>query len=161
MTYTEFIATSAYREKFSGSHIDIVIVNEDDPNDIIIGAASGLNDAENFEALTVEEAGEAGANEIVQGRHDGALSVPAFWTPAWNDSAPTRQNFIGRRFVILERVASERPGAGVTLNAYVGATIRSLNSAVGARGLRTFDFSFVYLTRYSGAEWAAKVASAS
>lgn len=159
MTYQEFVASAAYREKFSGSHIDVVIINEDDARDIVIGAASGLNSGENFEALAVEEVGEAGANEIVQGRHDGSISVPAFWTPAWNDSAPTRQNFIGRRFIILERVASERPGSGVVLNAYTGATLRSLNSAVGARGLRTFDLSFVFLTRYSGEEWAAKVAS--
>ncbi len=155
MTYAEFQALAAYNEKVAGSHIDVMIVDEADPTNVIVGAASGINNNENFEALTVEEVGESRANEIVQGRHDGSLSVSAFFTPAWNDSAPTAQSFIGKRYTILERIASERAGAGTVVNAYVGVTIRSLTSAMGARGLRSFDFSFVYLTRYSGEEWAA------
>lgn len=154
--YEEYQATAEYNSKQAGSAIEIQIINEADFADIVIGAASGLNSSENMEALTVEEAGEDGANEIVQGRHDGSLSVTAFWTPRWNDSAPTRQTFIGRTFTIMERVGAKRVGEGAILNVYTGCTIRSVGHAVGARGLTTFDFSFVFKTRYNGKEWAAR-----
>lgn len=154
MTYPEFQADPIYQEKFSGSHIDVQIVNETNFADIVIGAASGLNSSENFEALTVEEVGEDGANEIVQGRYDGSVSTPAFWTPRWNDTAPTRQNFIGKKYTIIERVGSKRVGEGVILNVYTGCVLRGINRQFSARGLVTFDFAFVFLRRYTGEEWS-------
>lgn len=155
MDYAEFQALPAYQEKYSGSHIDVRIINEVDPSQFVIGASTGLNASDSFEALTVEEAGEARANEIVQGRHSGSLSVPAFWTPKWNDTAPTPNDFVGKRYTVIESVADERPGAGAVLNVYIGATLSTMTKQFGARGLVTFDFSFVYLTRYNGVEWAA------
>jgi hypothetical protein len=159
VNYTEFQADPAYNSKFSGSHIGVQLVDDDDPALIILGAASGLNFNENFEALVVEETGEEGPNEIVQGRYDGAVSLSAFWTPKWNDTAPTRQSFIGKKYTILEVVAPNRPGEGTVLNAFRGCVLRSLSQAFGARGLVTFDLQFVYLTRYSGEEWAAQAGS--
>jgi len=159
VNYTEFMASTAYASKFSGSHIKVKIVDESDPSIEIIGAASGLNDSENFEALVVEETGEEGPNEIVQGRYDGAVSISAFWTPKWNDAAPTRQTFIGRKYTVLEVVGDNREGEGTVLNAYRGCVLRSLGQAMGARGLRTMDLQFVYLTRLSGEEWAAQAGS--
>lgn len=159
MNYTEFKAEPAYNSKFSGSHVAVKLIDENDPSVSIIGAVSGLNFNENFEALVVEEAGEDGPNEIVQGRYDGAVSLSAFWTPKAGDTTPTRQSFIGKTYTIQEIVAPNRPGEGTVINAFRGCVLRSLSQALGARGLVTLDLQFVYLTRYSGEEWAAQAGS--
>tara|TARA_R110000824_G_scaffold54028_2_gene149061 strand:- start:15345 stop:15830 length:486 start_codon:yes stop_codon:yes gene_type:complete len=156
MTYAEFAASDAYVEKKSGSHISIVMFDEKTPTQPLIGAATGINATDDFETLPVEEAGEEGTNEIVQGRHTINLTVNAFWTPQRNDQLPTRQNFIDREFTILEQVAPLRSGHGTVLNAYEGAKLSRNGSSHGARGLKSVDLAFQALRRYNGQEWADK-----
>lgn len=154
-TYADFTADSEYQSKQSGSAIEVLIVNSADPSDVIIGAVTGINNTEEFETIPIEEAGEDGVDEIVQGRHTGSMSLPAFWTPAWNDTLPTRQTFIGKEYVIIERFGEDRPNAGVVVNAYVGCKLNRFGQSHNARGAKTVDLAFVYTRRYNGAEWSA------
>jgi hypothetical protein len=156
VSYAEFAGTDAFIEKKSGSHIGIVLYDEATPTTPLIGAATGINATDDFETLPVEEAGEEGANEIVQGRHTINITVNAFWTPQRNDQLPTRQNFIGREFTIMEVIAPLRVGAGTPMNVYTGAKLSRNGNSHGARGLKTVDLAFQALRRYSGQEWADK-----
>lgn len=157
MAYADFVATDEFTSKHSGSGVEIVIIDENNPAEIIIGATSGINFSDDFETLPIEEAGNDGVDEIVQGRHSGTCSLPAFFTPRANDALPTRQSFIGKAFVILERVAVGRPGAGTVLMAYTGAKLSRLGGQQGARGVKTIDMAFTYERRFNGAEWAELV----
>lgn len=152
--YTTFANSDAYASKHSGSGLEVVIINANDPADVIIGATTGINFSDDFELVPIEEAGNDGVDEIVQGRNTINLTVQAFWTPDWGDSLPTRQNFIGREFVIIERIATGRPGAGNVTNAVVGAKISRVGQANGARGAKTVDLAFSAERRYNGNEWA-------
>lgn len=152
--YTDFMNLDAYTTKHSGSGVEVVLVNEEDPTDVVLGAATGVNVSEDFETIPVEEAGADGVDEIVQGRHSGSLTIQAFFTPEWNDGLPSRQTFIGKSYVILERIPEGRPGAGNVLNAWVGAKMSRKGGAHGARGAKTLDLAFSFERGYPGKEWA-------
>jgi len=154
MSYATFQGQDAYVSKVAGAAVEVIILNADDPSDVVIGATTGINMTDNFETNPVEEAGDHKVNEHVQGRHDGGCNVPAFFTPAWNDSLPSADTFLGKEYTILERVAEHRPGAGTILNAYTGCKINRHAQSQGARGNKTIDLGFVYGTRYNGKQWA-------
>ena len=154
-TYAEFAADEEYTSKQSGSAIEVLIINADDPSDVIIGATTGINSTDDFEVIPVEEAGEDGVDEIVQGRHSLQFTIPAFWTPEWGDNLPTRQNFIGKSYVVIERFGEDRPNAGVVINAFTGCKLSRVGQQQGARGAKTVDLAFACQRRYNGAEWAA------
>lgn len=155
--YADYEAGDAFSTKKSGSHIRVIVQDADDPSLTLIGAATGIQWSDNYEVNVVEEAGNDGADEIVQGRHAGSGSISAFFTPERNDKGLTRQDFIGRKVTIFEMVGVNREGEGTVLNAFVGAVVSGVNSGHGARGLKTYDQPFVYERRYSGREWADKV----
>jgi|SRR3990172_8757668 len=157
MAYADFVTlddSQHYASKHSGSAVEVVLIDESNPAVTVIGATTGINVNEDFEANPVEEAGNDGVDEIVQGRHSGSLTVPAFWTPEWNDRLPSRQNFIGRSFLILERLGKNRPGEGTVINAFTGCTLNGNGSSHGARGNKTLDLRFLFERRYNGQEWA-------
>ena len=80
MSYSDFVASEEYASKQSGSALHVLIIDEDDPTQTVIGATTGINATDDFETIPIEEAGEDGVDEIVQGRHSGNLTIPAFWT---------------------------------------------------------------------------------
>lgn len=152
--YSDLVANDAYTSKHSGSGLEVVIAEEEDPSQLIIGATTGVNFNEDLETIPVEEVGNDGVDEHVQGRHSGTLSIPAFWTPEWNDKLPTRQSFIGKRYTVIERIAAGRPGAGKVTNVATGCTLSRIGQSFGARGAKTLDLAFSFVRRYNGQEWA-------
>ena len=159
MPYAEFAATEEYTSKIAGSAIGIRIYNDREPGAPIIGLATGINATDDFETIPIEEAGNDGVDEIVQGRHSGSATVQSFWTPQRNDALPSRQTFIGKSYTIQEVIAEGRPGAGEIVNVYTGCKLSRNGQAHGARGAKTIDLAFSYERRYTGVEWAAKAAS--
>ncbi len=155
MDYSTFQTLEEYLEKHSGSALMVSIVNQQDPADLLVGMTSGLNPNENFETLPVEEAGNEGVDEIAQGRHDGSMSVPAFWTPQWNDRVPTRENFIGKTYMVIVSIGAKRPGEGTVVDVFLGCKLNNVSSPFSARGLRSFNLSFVFEDHKNGAQWAA------
>jgi hypothetical protein len=151
----EFAVDESYRSKKSGSHIEILIVDANDPANAVIGAAAGINWSDDFEQIAVEEAGNDGVDEIVTGRMAGSGSINAFWTPQWNDRLPSRQDFINKEFIIYEQIGTRRPFEGTVVNAFVGAKISQVGSSHAARGAKMTSLSFLYETRYRGADFAS------
>ncbi len=154
MAYADFVADQEYASKQSGSALHVLILDEDDPTQTVIGATTGINATDDFEVIPVEEAGEDGVDETVQGRHSGNLTVPAFWTAEWNDKLPTRQSFIGKSYTIIEQFGEDRPNASTVVNAYTGCRISRVGASNGARGAKTLDLAFSYERRYNGQQWA-------
>lgn len=155
MPYQDLIDDPAYPSRVSGAHIGVLIYEEGVTSAPIIGGSSGINHGDDFEGIPIEEAGNEGVDEIVQGRHSSQFTVQAFWSAERNDALPTRQSFIGRRWVVLEVVAADRPGAGEVVNAYLGCVMTGLRGAHGARGPKTIDMTFMCERRYNGKEWAS------
>lgn len=154
MSYTEFAEQEAYRSKHAGSGLAVVIRNAKDPTDTVVGATTGIQPTDDFEKIPIEEAGESVVEEIVDGRHTGSMSIPAFWTPEWGDKLPTSQNHIGKEYVVLITVAEDREGAGTVVDAYTGCKITRVSPPYGARGARTLDIAFLFKRHYNGQEWA-------
>lgn len=154
MSYAEFVANQAYPSRVSGAHIGIFVYEEGIIASPIIGGTSGINASDDMEGIPIEEAGNEGVDEIVQGRHSGQMSMQAFWSAERNDKMPTRQSFIGKKYLILEVIAEDREGAGEVVNAYTGCVLTRLGNAHGARGPKTVDMTFLFERRYSGQEWA-------
>jgi hypothetical protein len=155
MAYSDFQALADFTSKHSGAAIGILIYDEDSPGAPIIGAATGINSTDDFETIPIEEAGNDGVDEIVQGRHTNSFTIQSFWTPERNDALPTRQAFIGRKWTVQEVIAPGRPGAGNVVNVYTGCVMSRNGQAHGARGAKTIDLAFQCERRYSGAEWSA------
>ena len=153
-TYAEFVQSDAYQSKSPGAALEVLIQNELNPAESLIGKTSGLNINEDFETLPVEESGNDGVDEIVQGRHQVTCSVPGFWSPAYGDNLPTRQDFIGKTWTIIKRIATPFPGAGTVVDVVTGAKLSSLANQTGARGLVTINMSFTAERRYNGKQWA-------
>lgn len=156
MPYRDLQSSPEYVSKHAGSGIEVSIMNELNPSELVVGALSGNNSSEDFEAIPIEEVGNDGVDEIVQGRHSGSISCPGFWTPEWNDSLPTRQTFIGKRYTVMARIAEGRPQAGTVVNVWTGCTLTRLGQSHGARGALTIDMAFLFTNRYNGAEWAER-----
>jgi hypothetical protein len=154
MSYADFVATDDYRSKHAGSALAILIFNEDSPGPPLISAATGINSTDDFETVPIEEAGNDGVDEIVQGRHTVSFTVQAFWTPERNDTLPTRQDFIGRKWTVMVVIAPGRPGAGNVVDVWTGCVLSRVGGAHGARGAKTTDLAFSAERRYSGQEWA-------
>lgn len=160
-TYASFVASTEYTSKQSGSALHVLILDETDPSQTVIGATTGINATDDFETIPVEEAGEDGVDEIVQGRHSGNLTIPAFWTGQWNDTLPTRENFIGKSYTIMEMFGEDRPNASVVVNVFTGCRLSRVGASNGARGAKTFDLAFAFERRYNGQQWADKSGGAS
>jgi hypothetical protein len=159
MSYADFQALPEFREKQSGAGVEILIFDAANPGAPIIGAASSLNVTQEFAVTAVEEAGNDGVDEFVQDRHTGRAEVSAFFTPAWSESVPTRQSFIGKSYTVIERVAPGRAGAGTVLSVLTKCRITGVSDGHGARGAMTTNLSLVFSRKYNGAEWAAAAGS--
>lgn len=155
MSYADFQALADYRTKHTGARIQVIIYNAANPSEVIIGAVTGLNVSEDFEVVPIEEAGNDGVDEHAQGRHTASCTIPAFYTPEWQDKLPTRQSFKGKSYTIMKRVAPGWPGEGTVLAVLVGCVLSRIGDQMGARGALTLDLAFNLTRRYSGAEWAA------
>lgn len=161
MKYSDYQQEDVYDSKHSGSAIRIVLYKSDDPLKPLIGELTGINKSDDFEQVAIEEAGEDGVDEIVTGRHSGSLNLNGFWTPKRNDALPQRSTFLGNdgagdvEFTIMEVVGDNRLGEDTVLNVYVGCKCSRYGSSHGARGVKTFDLSFLYTERFSGEAWAA------
>jgi len=156
----DFIPSDTYRSKITGAATQVTLINEDNPDDVVIGAVSSFNGGDNFEQVAIEEGGNDGVDEHATGRHDGSGNMTAFFTPAWNDALPTRQDFFGKTYILLEQVAPGRSQAGTTLNAYTGVKLSRVGTQHGSRGAKTLDLAYVYQRRYSGSEWATLTGTA-
>lgn len=159
MAYADLVGSDAYNSKMAGAAVGIQLINARDPSDVVVGAATSLPVSEQYEQVAVEEAGNDGIDEFVEGRHAGSGSISGFWTPEWGDKVPTRQAFIDREFVILKTIAPNRVRdgedlSGIVVEALVGVKINSVSIQHGARGAKMLDLGFVFSRRYSGAEWA-------
>lgn len=167
ISYPEFKALAAYRARYAGAAMKVTIVNEEDPSDVLIGAIGGINPNDNFEAVPIEEMGNDGTDEIVQGRHDGGVSIPGSWSPAFADVAPSRRAFIGKVYTVyisvspLKQDAGPVPGADVILDVFTSCTVTNLSTPAGARGVRTFSMSFLYTDHLTGQQWADLAGSTS
>jgi hypothetical protein len=159
MLYADYKQLDAYVQKQSGSAVRVVITRDAAPATPLLSLTTGINWTDTFEQLPVEEAGEEGINEITTGRHSGSANVNGFWTAERNDKLPSRQNFLdegtGGTYTIMEVVGKKRPGEETPVNVFTGCKISSYGSAHGARGLKTFDLSFIYEERLTGEQWAA------
>ncbi len=159
MAYDQFANTEAYASSHAGAALDILIYEEERPSRPIIGGATGLNVRNEFESILIEEVGNEGPSEIVQGRNTVQLNLQAFWTPQRGDNLPTRINFLGKTHTIYVAIAPERapvvarPGAGETTDTFTGGKIANRGDAFGARGPRTLDLAFNCMFHYTGLQW--------
>lgn len=154
MSYQDFLASDDYVSKQSGSSVEVVILDEDDPGASIVSAVSSINWTDDLEVIPIEEAGQDGVDEQVQGRHSGSGTVQLFFSGQRNDALPSRQSFIGKGFTLFEKIGEDRANPGTVLNAFTGVKLSRVASSHGARGAKTTDLAFSYERRYKGSEWA-------
>jgi len=152
--YADLIADATYSTKKPGAALVVLLINSEDPADVIIGALSGTNYDDQFSTNPVEELGDDGVNEFTQGRHRGTGSLSSFWTAEWNDKVPTRQSFIGKTYALLIQIAPGRAQAGTVVDAFTGVLINRVGSSLSPRGNRMFELGIDYANRYSGKEWS-------
>jgi hypothetical protein len=153
--YTAFMLEESYPRKRTGAQLVVSIMNAANPAERAVSATTGLNRNESFEVVAVEEVGNDGVDEQVQGRHSGSFSCSAYFSAEQNDKLPTRQDFKGKEYLVLVQIAEGWPGAGNVLDAYVGCVLSEEGSQMAPRGAATVNLSFSYTRRYNGKEWAA------
>jgi len=154
MAYADFQDTAGYKSNHAGAGIRIVLQREDNPFETYIGF-SGMTARETYEQLPVEEAGEEGVNEIVDGRHTINVSLNGFYSPEKSDTVlPSRKSFIGKRWVIFKKIGTDRPNEGQILEVVTGFRMADLDMPHGPRGNIVFTMSGPAERRWRGEEWA-------
>ncbi len=154
MAYADFVASDEYPSKPSGAEVAVLLYDESNVSDPIISGTTGISSNDDFESIPIEEAGNEGVDEIAQGRHTNSVTIQGFWSAERNDQLPTRQSFIGKKYVVMEVIADDRANAGTVLNVYTGCVCNRYAQNHGARGAKTLDLGFLSERRYSGQEWA-------
>lgn len=160
MTYSELVNSEEYPRKHAGAGLEVLIIDEDDPTNIIIGATTGLNMSTDLEVIDIEEAGNEIVDELVQGRATVAGTVQHFWTPEWGDRLPDTQDFLGKSYLVIVRIAPNFPNAGQVVDACTGGRLTRIGKAHGARGARTSDLAFKFMRHFKGSSWAARTGQA-
>lgn len=155
MAYSDYAQTDGYTSKASGAWFSLVLIDINAPESPVLDAMGGINWSENTPVSAVEEAGEDRVNEFVDERYTGQGNCSFFYTAERNDKLPTVETFLGREYMLVQRIAPERPGAGTVVNAWEGLKITGLQSSHGARGLVNGSFSYQAVKRYNGQEYAA------
>ncbi len=155
MGYADFQVTDDYVSKQSGSSVEVVLLDEADPGESIVSAVSSINWTDDFEVIPIEEAGQDGVDEQVQGRHSGSGTMQLFFSGIRNDRLPTRGTNIGTGYTVFERIGEDRANPGTVLNAFTGVKLSRVASSHGARGAKTMDLAFSYENRYNGVSWFA------
>jgi hypothetical protein len=155
MKYSEYKQTNDYKEAKSGSQLEILIIDEANPKFSPLGRCSGLTWNESTEQNPVEEVGNDGVDEIVDGKMTYTFSLTSFLIPKQNDTELTRRNFKGKRFTILQVTSSKWPNAGVVISALTGCKFSGRGVSQNARGLVGNNVSGMACNRYTGEEWAA------
>lgn len=154
MAYADFVNSDGYQSKASGAGMAIQILDIDAPESPLVGATNGINFTENTPSSAVEEAGADGVDEFVDERHTGQGTFSYFYTAERNDRMPTRSDFIGRDYAIIESIAPGRPGEGNVVQYFEGVKITGWSLQHGARGLITCNGSFTYANRLNGQQYA-------
>jgi hypothetical protein len=154
--YSEFQNSAPYQAKHSGAGIEVVVLEEGNPNeeDGIVGAVTSINWNDSFEQIRDEQVGHLGATEVFEGIHSGNLSLAGFFIPAQNDRLPTYDTFVGKTYTVIERVGEGRAGEGTVINAAIGCKISQYGSNHAARGPKTINVTMEYVKRYNGEQWA-------
>lgn len=108
-----------------------------------------------FEVLQVEETGEDGINETVDGRHNGQGSFSGNFTAHRQDLLPSRSDNV-REFTITVKPRPDQADAGIPQIVLVGVHFTSINVQGAARGLVTLTGAFTYQRKYTGVKFAVQ-----
>ena len=156
MGYADYQTTPQYANKQSGALHGMLIQNEADPTDKLQGATTGFNWNEDYEGIPVEEMGNDGVDEHVDGRMTVAGSFTMNASSKRVDALVSRSRHIGLRYTIIEYIAkSGNPDVvGTVVSAATKCKLTALSSQNASRGIRTISVNFAGSTRYTGAEWA-------
>ncbi|MFA5801220.1 MAG: hypothetical protein WC911_01955 [Thermoleophilia bacterium] len=156
MGYADYQTSGAYAAKQAGAFHSVVLQNEADATDKLVGATTGISWNEDYEGIPVEEMGNDGVDEHVDGRMTVSGSFTMNASSQRLDAMPTRQDFIGKRYTITQQVAKSADSTAIGTVVWVctKCKITGISGQNAARGIQTLSVNFVGSRRYSGAEWA-------
>lgn len=161
MKYSELAATATYRSGLAGAGVRVMIYRVSDRQTVLVGSTAGISPSDDFEVVSLEEAGSNGVDELVSGRHTGQCNVQGYFRLETNDLLPTRDTNLGEgdgeEYVVMQIMGDKRVGVRIPINVYEGCKItRYTPGSHGARGVLNFDLSFLYKRRYNGRQWMNK-----
>jgi hypothetical protein len=161
MGYTAFKADAAYTSKTAAAFIALALINENDSTDRLAGAFTGGNVGDPFEVIPIEEGGNDGIDEYVQGRNGPVnVSVTMQLAPKYVDWLQSRNNYLGKRFTLLaymeDRNKPDMEWTGTVLWAVTGVVVSSIDINHGARGAVNCTVTGQGETKYTGDQWATK-----
>lgn len=155
-TYSEFVNSDGYKSKESGAAFSLQLIDVQNPSVPILDAMGGINVSEQMNDSAVEEAGQEAVEDYVKERYSCSGNASFFYTAARNDALPTVEDFLGRDYILVQRIAPKRAGAGNIVNYFEGVAIGSTQFSHGARGLVNGSLAFTALRRLNGKQYAAK-----
>lgn len=156
MSYAEFQATPAYTAKVAGVGVEYFVSDVSRPDLTLQLSISSLTYNEGYAQFPTGELGETGVQEFVTGEYEVSISINGFWSVAMADNdLPNIANFIGKEYMIVGQISSDRQGAGTVVEAFTGVKWTNLSNSNARGGPRSFTATLVAKRRYTGLQWAA------
>ena len=116
--YADFKASEWYNKVMSRNGVEYIFYEETPGVDnVLLPITKGENvtASETTEKLEVDQWGQSIIDEYVDGKTRITGTVGIFYSASQADVLPTTQDFVGRRFKIIKKVAPGFPGAGIPL----------------------------------------------
>ena len=154
--YADFKASEWYNKVMSRNGVEYIFYEETPGVDnVLLPITKGENvtASETTEKLEVDQWGQSIIDEYVDGKTRITGTVGIFYSASQADVLPTTQDFVGRRFKIIKKVAPGFPGAGIPLLMWDKVAINQKDYASQRGGIK-LDIRFVASRSYNAQELA-------
>lgn len=137
--YASFAGSVYYKKALAGEGVEYVFFDmtpgNTDPDSALapITRGEGIDINVQIDVYEVNEWGKRVIEEFADGKFKISGSINTFYIPEQEDLLPDSQDFMGRRFLLLQRVAEGYAGAGIALKAWENVVLNSkdLSSQTG------------------------------
>lgn len=157
--YNEFKNSVYYKRAMAGQGVEYLFYDQTpgntDPESALppITRGEGVSVNDSMEVFLVDEWGTRIVQEFVDGRFLISGNIRTFFIPEQMDVLPSSQDHLGRRFLILMRIAPGYAGEGIALKAWEGVALNGKDME-SQNGLIRENVRFVASREYKGEELA-------
>ena len=150
---------ASYYQSLHGSQLVALVL---DGENNLVARGFGLSWGENYQMAPVMEWGQRNATEIVSGAMPpGQINIQSMYFMKLNDVMPTYKNLVERKElkVLIQIQHHEDPALnGIVLDVFEGCKIQGQQGNFNSQNLYMRNCSILYRKRYTGMEYARKVA---
>lgn len=135
--------------------IVLITLTDNATGKVVMSGVTQTSADDQLEVVQIEESGESGVNESVNGRHNGSGSMSGNFSIKRHNLLPSREDN-NRFFTLVAKPRTDQPDAGYPLWVLTDLCFTAIQVGSGSRGPVTVSGSFTYQRKWTGLQWAKK-----